>query len=413
MEYDVLRLNNSDYQPEPWQPLHSLTWGKMMAWDLGNNKLGAEVQRAILLNTLTPQQVSEIVPPYPSDHPLIVPGFELQSARIPEQAESPLVLAGNPGLEASFEVVARRIERLASLSGLDGGGIGSNNWVIGGGRTASGKPILANDPHLSVQIPPIWYEVGLHCISISQECPYDVTGFSFASVPGVVIGHNARIAWGYTNVGPDVIDLYIEKLNLQNPNQYEVNGAWLEMEQVRDTIQVAGGEPVEIVARYTRHGPVISDSYGALEGFADQAGIDQPQSYAFAMHWTALEPNQLFQAILGFNRARNWDEFRQAARYFAVPSQNLVYADVDGNIGYQTPGWIPVRKDGHDGRLPVPGWMDDYEWQGYIPFEQLPYAYNPPQGYIVTANNAVVGTDYHTSSAMSGIGASVPSASWT
>ena len=234
--------------------------------------------------------------------------------------------------------------------------------------------------------------MGLHCQPVSDSCPYDVTGYSFAGVPAVIIGHNARIAWGFTNVNPDVQDLYIEKINPANPNQYEVNGKWVDMTVVQDPISVKGGTSQPLTIRSTRHGPVITDVYG-LGQFAQKAGLDPSSQYALALRWTALEPNKTFTSIFELNRAQNWDQFRTALRDFAAPSQNVVYADVDGNIGYQTPGNIPIRNKG-DGTTPVPGWTDDYEWTGYIPFDKLPYAFNPPQGYIATANNAVVGPDY-------------------
>ena len=195
-----------------------------------------------------------------------------------------------------------------------------------------------------------------------------------------------------TNVGPDVMDLYIEKINPDNPNQYEVNGEWVDMQIIHETLQVGGGEAVDLPVRLTRHGPLITETY-LPENFTARAGLEFPGPYAIALRWTALEPSSLFHAVLGFDRAQNWEEFREAARYFAVPAQNLVYADVDGNIGYQMPGWIPIRANG-DGRLPVPGWTDEHEWTGYIPYEELPYMLNPERGYIATANQAVVGPDY-------------------
>lgn len=387
LEYAVLKLLNPDYQPEPWQPLHSLTWAKAMAWDLRGN-MDDEIERANLLKILSPEQLDEIVPPYPADHPIIVP--------------TPNVSAGN-GLKISealsinlaplFESISNQAIDLEALLGPSGLGIGSNSWAISGELTNTGEPLLANDTHLGVQMPSIWYEIGLHCAPQGEKCTYNVTGFSFAGVPGVVIGHNDRIAWGFTNLGPDVQDLYIERINPDNPNQYEVNGEWVDMELINETVQVAGGDPVELTVRYTRHGPIISETYGSLEGFTETAGIELPPRYAIALRWTALEETQTFPAIWQMNQAGNWDEFRQAASMFDVPSQNFVYADVDGNIGYQSPGKIPIRANG-DGTLPVPGWTEDYEWQGYIPFEELPFAYNPPQGYIVTANNAVIGSEY-------------------
>ena len=187
-------------------------------------------------------------------------------------------------------------------------------------------------------------------------------------------------------------DLYIEKINPSNANQYEVNGQWVDMAVMDDVIKVKGGGSEPLTIRSTRHGPLITGLYGP-DDFASQVGPDPADSYGLALRWTALEPGHLFRAIFKINRAQNWDEFRAALSDFDAPSQNVVYADVDGNIGYQTPGHIPIRKQG-DGLTPVPGWTDDYEWTGYIPFDEMPYAYNPPQGYIATANNAVVGPDY-------------------
>ncbi len=389
LEYAILALLNPDYRPEPWQPLHSLTWAKVMAWDLGGN-MDSEIERALLLKSLTPEQLAEIIPAYPADHPVIVPAPNV-GLQPPDRAfaQTDWAIQALPLLKE----IARKSANLETLLGLQGNAIGSNNWVISGARTNTGKPLLANDPHLGVQMPSIWYEVGLHCQPKGDGCPYNIVGFSFAGAPGVIVGHNDRIAWGVTNVGPDVQDLYIERINPQNPNQYEVNGQWVDMQVVEEIIQVAGGEAVPLTVRYTRHGPVISDTYGKLEDFAAQAGIELPETYAISLRWTALEPCRTFPSIWKLDMAQNYEDFRQATRLFDVPSQNFVYADVDGNIAYQTPGNIPIRT-GWDGTLPVPGWTDEYEWQGYIPFEELPFAYNPPQGYIATANNAVIGPDY-------------------
>jgi len=386
-----------------------------MAWDLGGN-MEEEIQRAILLRTLDPQQVDFLFPPYPQDHPLIVPkigGDLLNRAGFGDPISGTDHPNGLPPISALWsiyrdqglplETVSERINKLDHLIG-SGQGLGSNSWVVSGSRTVSGKPILANDPHLGIQMPSIWFQIGLHCHPKTTECPYELNGFSFAGVPGVVIGHNDRIAWGFTNVGPDVIDLYIEKVNPQNPNQYEVNGKWVDFETRQETIRIAGGKTKTIIVRISRHGPIISDTYGPLKDtidpkdktalpFRQKAGIALPDQYAIAMRWTALQPSEVFEAIWGFDKAQSWQEFRQAARGFAVPAQNLTYADVEGNIGYQMPGLVPIRKNG-DGRLPVPGWNDDYEWTGFIPFDELPYALNPHSGYIVTANNRVPPWDY-------------------
>jgi penicillin amidase len=256
----------------------------------------------------------------------------------------------------------------------EGAFLGSNNWVISGDHTATGLPLLANDPHLGIQMPAIWYEVGLHAPG------WDVSGFSFAGVPTVIIGHNDRIAWGVTNVGPDVQDLYIEKINPSDPNQYEYDGRWREMEIVEEIIKVNGGEDVILQVRLTRHGPIINE---LVEGTSD----------ALAFRWTVQDQNRIFQAVVLLNQARDFDDFQEALSYWDVPSQNVVYADVEGNIGYQMPGLVPVRTNG-DGRVPVPGWTDEYDWDGWIPYEELPALYNPSRGYIVTANNAVVDPAY-------------------
>lgn len=393
LEFALLGAQGVNYKPEPWTIINTLTWAKAMAWDLGGN-MDSELERALLIQQIGPDKMLELKPTYPGYRPVIVP--------------SPAV-----GLSASKTLAAAR-----ELSALLGGGfrnVGSNNWVIGGALTDTGQPYLANDPHLSIQMPSIWYEVGLHCRKLSGVCPYDVAGFSFASAPGVIIGHNNRIAWGVTNLGPDVQDLFIEKINPENPTQYEVNGAWADAQVITEVITVRGkidpdpdkpdadlgiynGETdtttLNVVVRLTRHGPIINaidETAGGLGG--EFAGTTVPTSSAIALRWTALDPSLTFQAVLKIDRAQNFDEFRTALRDWNVPSQNFVYADVDGNIGYQSPGNIPIRAS-DDGLLPVPGWTDEHEWTGFIAFDELPYSYNPPQGYIATANNAVVGLDY-------------------
>lgn len=387
LEYAVLKFLNPGYQPEPWQILHSLTWGKVMAYDLGRN-FQSEIERAILLKTLSPTQVEELFPPYPQDLPVIL--SELQQGKVKEGENNNVeVIIDSPDVLPALESITKPMMALEQLIGPTGIGIGSNNWVISGQRTATGKPILANDPHLGVQIPSIWYEVGLHCTPKSAECPYNVSGFSFAGMVGVIIGHSDRIAWGVTNVQSDVMDLYIEKINPKNPNQYEVNGKWVDMQLVQETIQVAGSQPIGQTVRYTRHGPILSDVSPNLKQFQPSQLLELPQNYAVALRWTALAPSKLGYAIPQINRAQNWQEFRTAASNYDVPAQNLVYADIDGNIGYQMPGKFPIRAKG-DGRYPVPGWTDEYEWQGYIDFEKLPKSFNPSQGYIATANNLVM-----------------------
>lgn len=398
LEYAILGLLSPDYKIEAWTPVNSLTWGKAMAWDLRGN-MGEEIERAVLLKTLTPEQVAELFPAYPADHPIIVNKMDVTVS-----AKAPLPFSAFDIPEETLSSLQHNASLLDLVLGPAGDGIGSNSWAISGSRTATGMPLLANDPHLSIQMPSIWYQAHLECKPVTDACPYNVAGFTFAGVPGVIIGHNDRIAWGFTNVGPDVMDLYIERVNPDNPNQYEVNGEWVDFETRTETIQVVGGEAVNMTVRLTRHGPVISESYGPLKNentdnnpefvpFKERAGVELPEQYVIALKWTALSPSTPFKAIWGFNKAQGWEDFREAAKNFHVPAQNLLYADVDGNIGYQMPGDIPMRANG-DGTLPVPGWTDEYEWTGFIPFEELPYTFNPPEGYIVTANNRCQPLDY-------------------
>jgi len=400
LEYAVLKLLSPDYEIKPWTPVNSLTWGKAMAWDLGGN-MDDEIERAILLKTLTPEQLNELYPEYPQDYPVIVPSIGENVMQV-EGQRSKVTL----DLRLStfdYQSVADNLALLENILGPTGPDIGSNSWAVSGKLTTTGEPLLANDMHLGIQMPSIWIQNALHCTTKSEACPFDVSGFSFPGVPGVVAGHNDRIAWAFTNLGPDVQDLFIEKVNPDNPNQYEVDGQWVDFESRTETISVVGGDPVEITILTSRHGPVISTTYGTLKDdvdpkaeaapFKDKAGVELPENYVIALSWTALTPNSPFEAIWNFNRAQNWEEFRSAARSWSVPAQNLLYADVDGNIAYQTPGNIPIRKNG-DGTLPVPGWNSEYDWTGTIPFDELPYVFNPASGYIVTANNQANSRDY-------------------
>ncbi|MFQ6101502.1 MAG: penicillin acylase family protein [Anaerolineae bacterium] len=372
MEFTMLGLTGVKFEPEPWTSLNTLTWAKVMAWDLGGN-MDAELLRAHIAARLGTAAMEELMPPYPDDHPVIVPHplAEATLEALPEAAFDSYAFGTGDDPSASLRA-----------------GLGSNNWVISGECTETGMPLLANDPHLGIQMPSIWYEIGLHCEPVGPDCPYNIDGASFASVPGVIIGHNDHIAWGVTNLGPDVQDLFIEKVNPENPNQYEYGGEWVDMDIVREEITVAGEEePVVVFARITRHGPIINDVVGGTG--EDWAFGWQPLAFS----WTALQPGTIVHSVLLLDQASNWEEFREALSYWDVPSQNFVYADVEGNIGYQAPGRIPIRASG-DGSMPVPGWTDEYEWEGYIPFDELPRAFNPEEGYIVTANNAVVGPDY-------------------
>ncbi len=364
LEFTMLGFTGVDFEPEPWEPLHTITWAKVMAWDLGGNRRD-ELLRAHIAAHFGTSAVDTLMPFYPDDYPVIVP---------------------HPLSETSLDAVPSAI--LDAYVWGAGKEIGSNNWVVAGERTDTGMPILANDPHLGIQMPSIWYEIGLHCQPVGSDCPYNVVGSSFASTPGVIIGHNDHIAWGVTNLGPDVQDLFIEKVNPENPDQYEYEGDWVEMQTIREEIVVAEREePVVVRVRITQHGPIINDVVG---------GTEEAWSFGWqplALSWTGLQSGTLMKSVLLLDQASDWDEFREALSYWDSPSQNFVYADEEGNIGYQAPGRIPIRASG-DGSMPVPGWTDEYEWVDYIPFDELPRSFNPEEGYIVTANNAVVKSDF-------------------
>jgi penicillin G amidase len=253
-------------------------------------------------------------------------------------------------------------------------------------------PLLANDMHLGIQMPSIWYEIALHCRPASEDCPFEVAGFTFSPVPGVVAGHNANIAWAHTNTGPDTQDLYRIRVNPDDDLQYEWNGDWRNMTVREETLNFGdGSEPMSFQIRVTHLGPIINDNQldddGNLLGFNNEDPL--------ALRWTAFEPGTILNAVLLLNKAADWDEFRQALEYWDTPSQNIVYADIEGNIGYQVPGKIPIRAAGHNGLLPVPGWTDEHDWLGYIPYDYLPRLHNPERGYIATANQAVVPLEYY------------------
>jgi penicillin amidase len=260
--------------------------------------------------------------------------------------------------------------------------LGSNNWVVSGAKSATGKPLLANDPHLALTAPAVWYFAHLSAPGI------DVIGATLPGVPAVVLGHNTHFAWGATNTGPDVQDLYLERLD--GAGDYLTPEGPRPFGVIDEVIKVKGAADVRLQVRVTRHGPVISD-------VSPSARAAAPRGHVVAFQWTALlEDDLTLQSALKLARARDWPGFLAALRDYHSPQQSFVYADTAGNIGFVAAGRVPVRKPANElkGMAPAPGWLAKYDWAGFIPFSELPHAYNPPGGQVVTANHRITPPGY-------------------
>jgi penicillin G amidase len=379
-----------NYKPQPWQPTDSLVIAGYMYRTLTDTR-EEEMGRAMVTAKVGPELAKDLYSPEASmDHfvvgdPHAGKDPHAQSDRDLDEDEDEMdpedvlkaeresnsspAIASVPDvtslLASEARIWLRRSQQEIRHS------LGSNNWVVNGEHTASGKPLLANDMHLELTLPPIWYEVHL------TAPEWDVKGFALPGAPMVVVGHNDRIAWGFTNNGADVLDLYIETFNPANPDEYRVNGEWKKADVYDEMIKVKGAPDEHLNMLVTRHGPVVQ----------------QDGEKGYAMRWTVLEPGALCNFYNWLGKAQNWGEFRETMKGIWGPGQNVVYADVDGNIGYILGARVPIRKKGH-GEVPVPGDTDDYEWTGYIPFDQLPQVFNPESGLIVTANARVTGPNY-------------------
>ena len=404
LEYLVLSVQNPGYVIEQWDPVDSLAWLKALAWDLNGN-YEKEVSRAIAAAKVGVARTEELYPPYPFERngSIVGDAEEPKLAKRLTPAAANTRLTDQPKIKNALIRAADNAGNLRRALGPTGQGIGSNSWVISGALTQTGAPLLANDPHLAASMPSTWYQAGLRCREVSELCPYDVTGWTMSGVPGVFIGHNQSIAWGLTNLGPDVSDLALERVK---GKKYLLDEKRRPILTRKETIKVADAPDVEIKVRSTGNGPIISDLPGVdvYAQVGETAPVPAPgqskkasrqprgEGYAVSLKWTALTPRPTYDAILSVNRATNWEEFRAAATQLSVPSQNLVYADTEGTIGYQAPGVIPVRQ-GYDGRWPFPGWDSSFDWSGNIPFEELPSITNPPAGWVTTANQQVVPLD--------------------
>jgi penicillin amidase len=381
-----------NYKPQPWQPTDTLVIGCYMYRTLTDTR-AEEMGRAIVTEKVGAELAKELYSPEAAMDHFVVgdpnAGKDTHATAHSDSDEedddeemhpsdvqkTKREIPSGPTASGQTELSAALAEEVKNWLGESQREIrrslGSNNWVVSGERTATGKPLLANDMHLDLTLPPIWYEVHLTAPG------WNVKGFALPGAPLVVVGHNDRIAWGFTNNGADVLDLYIETFNPANLDEYRVNGAWKKADVYDEVIKVKGEADQHLRLLVTRHGPVVRQEGGKT----------------YAMRWTVLEPGALCNFFNWLGKAQNWSEFRQTIKGIWGPGQNVVYADVDGNIGYILGAHVPVRKKGH-GEVPVPGDTDDYEWTGYIPLEELPQVFNPDSGMIVTANARVVGPNY-------------------
>ena len=363
IEFQLLR-----HRPEPWRAEDSLAWAKLMAFRLSFN-WHSEMLRASLSARLRPDEIDFLWRPYGENDPITLGAASFSTAPPEEKPPATAPLA------ARFAALRQQLPAL--LEPLDA----SNSWVIAGEFTQSGKPLLANDPHLALSAPGQWYLVRL-------ETPVGtLAGVTAPGVPLLVLGHNGHIAWGFTTTHSDTQDLFLEQADPQDPDRYLTPGGSEAFYLRRETIAVKDASPEVLVVRESRHGPIVSDLASFSEPFATQG-------LAAALAWPGFEPKDTTaEALFRINLARNWEEFTAATKFHRAPQQNMVYADRAGNIGFAAPAWVPLRKAG-DGSAPVPGWNGDYDWQGYIPFAELPRRLNPADGRIVSANNRIVPEDY-------------------
>jgi penicillin amidase len=375
-EFTLLR-----FEPEPFTGEDVTVWVKMMAWDLSAN-YSFELLRADLVSRVGAERMAQLMPPYPADGLSILGQSHRSPAR--EAAVTAGGSAGGGATSYGAALIAALSQGDSTVSAFLLGGattesLGSNNWVVDGTLTASGRPLLANDPHLGTKVPSIWYLAHL------SAPDFEIIGATLPGTPAVALGRNRFIAWGATNVAADVEDLYREHLDASGTHA-DFRGAPESVTVIPETIVVKGAPPVRVNVRVTRHGPLISDAINANN--AESAGTPKPAPLEpLAFRWTALDPGDTTLAsYLKLNEARTWSQFTEALRDYVAPSQNFVYADEDGHIGYYAPGHIPVRASG-DGSLPAEGWTGTAEWTGWIPFGELPHLADPPEHFIVTANH--------------------------
>jgi penicillin amidase len=349
------------YVPEKWEVIHSVNLVGYMSWDL-NIPWASEILLHQLAQKVEPNKFKEMIPNIPMHNTIVVPDFSLPANKF-----------------SHLDLQTGLLEETQKLADL---GLvvfnASNNWTVSGKKSATGKPILANDMHLGLFAPGTWYQMH-QVVETNGEEQLNVTGLVLPGQPFIIAGHNHDIAWGMTNVMLDDMDFYLEKINPENPYQYRFNGEWKDMEIQREILNIRGGHTIEKELKFTHRGPVIS----GLKGINDQV---------ISMHWIGNEYSDELRSVYLLNRAKNWEDFREAVKTFIAISLNIAYADVHGNIGMQICAGVPIRKG--DGITVAPGETDEYDWTGIVPFKELPYSFNPKNGHVSSANNKSVNDDY-------------------
>ncbi|MFP4322427.1 MAG: penicillin acylase family protein [Anaerolineales bacterium] len=345
----------------PWTVEDTLLVQLGVGWRFNEFSLVAEILKDQVIAVAGPLGAMLVLPLYPYEaHPLhMQPDWQPPSALWPNTAMSTFTM---PTEQDPYPVT----------------GAGSNAWAISGRHTESGLPILANDSHLNISIPSLWYENGLHCVDITPECPYQAYGFSIVGGPGVTVGYNTLIGWGFTSAQTDLGDFYRLEINPDNPGQYRFQDEFVALQTSTETIRVRGGEAVTHEVQRSALGPV----------FEQFAGI--PLAEPLALYWSGFDGHRAVQGVLALNRAQNWDDFTAGLSLFDIAAFNAIYADTDGNIGYALAGRIPLRAPGHDGTVPVDGTSAALTWNGYVEQENMPRLFNPPSGVVYSANNAII-----------------------
>lgn len=372
VEFDVL-----NYRPEPWKPQHSIMVARMIAWDLAMATI-TDIPLAMMVDKVDLRKGVKAIPSTVADSAAVLADLkELKSTLVGRLIDDLQAVGLTDGAQWGTWFMPTYY-RFRTASGRRAAGGGSNSWVVGGKRSATGKPILANDLHLIMPAPSLWYQAHL------SSPRWNVAGVSLPGTPLIIVGRNNAVSWGFTNAMVDDADFFIEQMD-STLSMYNFEGTWQPVRAEEEIIHV-GKDSVVLTRRSTHHGPVVDEIILASH-------IQQRYRYVLTMRWTGFDVSDEFRAFYLMNKAINAEEFESGVRHLAVPGQNVVYADTAGNIAQWIAARIPIRKK-YNAMVPLPGWSGEAEWKGYIPFNQLPHKWNPPEGFIASANDPFVGKNF-------------------